>query len=84
MGIIRKSDEQHIIYEHSELEILIAINKEDVKTIKTFWKNNKGKSSQGTDKIEGHKFIFDEEQGSLKIDFENLDKFEIRFLSKYA
>jgi hypothetical protein len=84
MGIIRKSEDQHFVYEHTELGILVAVGKEDTAKIKSFWKTNKAKTNPANDTIEGYKFVFDEEQESLKIDFEKLEKFEIKFLSKYA
>lgn len=84
MGIIRKSEDQHFIYEHSELAILVALTKNQVNIIKKFWKTYKGKSSVPSDTVEGNRFIHDDEQESLKIDFDNLEHFEIKYLQKYA
>lgn len=84
MGIIRKSEDQHFIYEHSELAILVALTKDQANLIKQFWKTYKGKSNPPAETVEGHRFIHDEVQESLKIDFEKLEHFEIRHLQKYA
>lgn len=84
MGIIRKSEDQHYIYEHSELAVLVAIDKEQVNLIKKFWKSNKGKKDLPNDTVKGHRFVHDDEQESLKIDFENMEDFEIKLLQKYA
>jgi len=84
MAIIRKTEAQHIIYEHAELECLVAINKSDVTIIKKFWNTNKGKSKLQNDLIKGYRFVFDEEQDSLIIDFDNQEEFEIQYLKKYA
>ncbi len=84
MAILKSIKPQHLIYEHAELNILVAIPTKDTQKIKSFWKSNKGKSNIPTDTIQGYRFVHDDEQESLKIDFSTLEDFEIRSLQKYA
>jgi len=83
MTILRKTESDFQIYENTDLGILVAIKPEDQKIIKDFWKVNKGKTNASNKAISGHPFIFDEEQGSLKIDFNQINSYEIKYLQKY-
>jgi hypothetical protein len=83
MTILRKTESDFQIYENTDLGILVAIKTSDNSTIKAFWKANKGKSIPANDTISGHPFVFDEEQGSLKIDFSQVNTYEIKYLQKY-
>ncbi len=71
-----------IMYEETELGILVAINVENQKSIKQFWKA-KDKSTVKPQTVKGHSFIHDEEQDSLKIDFSEEKEFEIKNLQKF-
>ncbi len=83
MAVLRKIDNQHIIYEEKTLGVLVAIKKENTAQIKRYWKQNKGKSEQPDDTIQGFSFVHDEEQESLRIDFENEMEFKIKNLEKF-
>lgn len=83
MPIIKKSENEHLVYEHAELGILVAITKDEAKAIKKFWKQYKGKKDVPNDTVKGHPFVFDEEQESLKIDFASEGSYEIKFLQKF-
>jgi hypothetical protein len=73
----------HFIYEHTKLGILVAVNVNDLKTMKAYWKLNKGKTELPADLIKGYPMIHDEEQDSLKIDFSEEKSYEIRELNKF-
>ncbi|TLX72585.1 hypothetical protein E9993_17260 [Labilibacter sediminis] len=82
MGILRTIKSDYEMYENQKLECLVAIQREDCKMIKSFFKKYKGKKDMPNDQIPGYKFVMDEEFESLKIDFENKYEFEIRDLVK--
>ena len=82
MGILKTIKSDYGMYENIRLECLVAIEREDCKTIKSFYKKNKGKVPLPNDKVPGYKFVNDEEFDSLKIDFDHPQKFEIRDLKK--
>lgn len=71
-----------ITYEETELGILVAINSDNQKMIKKYWKT-KDKSKVDTILVKGYPFIHDEEQDSLKIDFSEEKEFEIKNLNKF-
>jgi hypothetical protein len=73
----------YFIYEHTEQGHLVAINTNDLKEMKKYWKLNKGKNPLPPDKIKGFPMIHDEEQDSLKIDFTKEFEYEIRVLNKF-
>jgi hypothetical protein len=73
----------YFIYEHTKLGILVAVNVNDLKEMKAYWKLNKGKSELPADLIKGFPMIHDEEQDSLKIDFSEENTYEIRTLNKF-
>ncbi|MBK3519178.1 hypothetical protein [Carboxylicivirga marina] len=80
MGILRNIKSDHEIYENKSLECLVAIERNDCKQIKAFRKKYKGKEPLPNDKVEGYKFVMDEEFDSLKIDFSQKLSFEIKDL----
>ena len=82
MGILRTVKSEYDIYENTKLNGLVAIQREDVKTIKTFFKKNKGKKPLPNDTVPGFKFITDQEFETLKIDFDHPTKFDIKDLVK--
>lgn len=75
---------EHLIYDNTVLGYLIAIDKTDQKIIKNFWKKNKGKSTIEKDVIGGYRLVQDDEQDSLKIDFEERRDYLIRDLVKFG
>jgi len=83
MGIIKKTGGEHLIYEDSKNGCLIAIEKEAQKAIKNYWKRNKGKQDPSNEVIDAYLLIHDEEQNSLKINFENRIAVEIQYLKKF-
>ena len=74
---------EHIVYEHTKECMLVAIEKENAKKISEYFKANKKAKKLPNDKINGYKFIMDEEYNSLKIDFEAEFEFEIQYLKKF-
>ncbi|WP_430935092.1 hypothetical protein [Saccharicrinis sp. 156] len=82
MGILRTVKSDYEIYENSKLECLIAVEREECKKVKSFFKKNKGKKPLPNATVSGFKFIKDAEFDSLKIDFDHPLKFEIRDLVK--
>lgn len=74
---------EHIVYEHTKEGMLVAIEKENSKKISEYFKANKGAKKLPNDKINGYKFILDEEFNSLKIDFSEDFDFEIQYLKKF-
>lgn len=73
----------YFIYEHTKLGVLVAVNVNDLKEMKAYWKLNKGKSDLPPDLIKGFPMIHDKEQDSLKIDFTEEKSYEIRALNKF-
>ncbi|MCT4591743.1 MAG: hypothetical protein N4A71_28240 [Carboxylicivirga sp.] len=80
MGILRNIKSDYEIYENTVQECLVAIERNDCKQIKAYRKKYKGKEPLPSQVIEGYKFIMDEEFESLKIDFTQKLKFEIKDL----
>lgn len=81
MPVLKKLDNEFLIYEETVLSVLIAVRKEDQKRIKKYWKSkDKSKEEQ---MISGFPFIQTEEQDSLKIDFETKKNYEIVNLKKF-
>ena len=74
---------EHIVYEHTKKGMLVAIEKENSKKISEYFKTNKGAKKLPNDKINGYRFIMDEEYNSLKIDFDTEFDFEIQYLKKF-
>ena len=74
---------EHIVYEHTKEGMLVAIEKENAKKISAYFKVNKGAKKLPNDKINGFKFIMDDEYHTLKIDFETEFDFEIQYLKKF-
>ena len=72
MGILRVIKSDYEMYEHTKLECIVAIERENCKLIKSYFKKYKGKTEQPNDKVPGYKFINDEEFDSLKIDLKRL------------
>lgn len=83
MGILKKEGGEHLVYEIEQEGILVAIEKQNASIIKKYWKKYKGKSEQPEDTIQGFPFIHDEEQDSLKIDFEQEQAYQIKLLKKF-
>lgn len=81
MDINKKSESQYLIYEEGELGILVAIHKSDQTIIKKYWKS-KGERDLSAS-IAGHPFVHDEEQDSLKIDFNQEQQYLITNLKKF-
>jgi len=82
MAVIKKQENEFLIYEETELAVLVAIRKADQKMIKKYWKT-KDKSKLDHTKISGFPFVQTEEQESLKIDFSNQLEYEIVNLKKF-
>ncbi len=82
MGVIRLVKSDYEMYEHIALQILVAIERDECKSMKAFYKKNKGKNPLPPDEIKGFPFINDEEFDSLKIDFDHPAKYKIRDLKK--
>lgn len=74
---------EHIVYEHTKEGMLVAIENENSKKISEYFKANKGAKKLPNDKINGYKFILDDEFNSLKIDFSEEFDFEIQYLKKF-
>lgn len=83
MPILPFKNIEHIVYEHTKEGILVAIEKENAKKINEYFKANKGAKKLPNDKINGYKFIMDEEYKTLKIDFDTEFDFEIQHLKKF-
>lgn len=83
MAILKKEGGEHLVYELEGQGILVAIEKSQANTIKKYWKKYKGKSEQPEDTISGFPFIHDEEQDSLKIDFSEVQSYQIKLLKKF-
>ena len=81
MGILRNIKSDYEIYENGQLECLVAIDRQVCKEIKAYRKKYKGKEALPSQKVEGYKFVMDEEFDSLKIDFSQKFEFEIKDLS---
>lgn len=82
MGILRTIKSDYEMYENKALECFVAIQRDDCKAIKAYYKKNKGQKELPAQKIKGFKFVMDEEFESLKIDFSEELQFEIRDLAK--
>ena len=80
MGILRTIKSDYEIYENQSLECLVAILRDDCKKIKAYRKKNKGQKITPSELISGYKMVMDREFDSLKIDFSEEFKFEIRDL----
>ncbi|WP_075591363.1 hypothetical protein [Labilibacter marinus] len=82
MGILRSIKSDYNMYENTALECFVAINADNAKLIKAFFKKYKGKKIIPNDTIAGYKFVLDEEFDSLKIEFEKEYEFNIKDLKK--
>ena len=81
MPVLKKLDNEFLIYKETELSVLVAVRKTDQSKIKKYWKSkDKAKEEQ---LISGFPFIQTEEQDSLKIDFETEKEYEIVNLKKF-
>lgn len=83
MPILPFQNVEHVIYEHQSEGKLVAIEKEESKQIGVFVKKYKGKKVKPKDKVTGFWMILDEEYNSLKIDFSNEIKVEIKELELF-
>lgn len=83
MQNIQINTPKFITFEEIELGILVAINVEDQKKMKQFWKA-KDKSVLKIQTVKGYSFVHDEAQDSLKIDFSDEREFEIKNLKKFT
>ena len=83
MPTLRSNTNQHLVYEHAELAVLVAVEKAEQVKIKKFWKQYKGKQDLPSDSVVGFPFVHDEEQESLKIDFDSPGNYEIKHLKKF-
>ena len=81
MGLLKKQGDDFLIYEESELSVLVAIRKADQNRIKKYWKSKDKSSVEET--ISGFPFIQTEEQESLKIDFSKEQEYQIANLKKF-
>lgn len=81
MPVLRKSENEFLIYEDPTQAILVAIRKTDQSKIKKYWKS-KDKSSVDAF-ISGFPFIQSDEQETLKIDFDTEMQFQIANLKKF-
>ena len=66
MGVIRLIKSDYEMYENQHLECLVAIEKENCKAVKSYFKKYKGKQEKPNDKVAGFKFVMDEEFGSFE------------------
>lgn len=82
MAVIKKQDNEFLIYEETKLSILVAVSKSDQKKIKKYWKT-KDKSTVADTTIAGFPFVQTDEQESLKIDFSQENQYEIVNLQKF-
>ena len=82
MALLKRQDDEFLVYEESEQSILVAIRKSDQIKIKKYWKT-KDKSKVTETTIAGFPFIQTEEQESLKIDFSKESEYEIVHLKKF-
>ncbi|MGB1041309.1 MAG: hypothetical protein ACPGVD_10585 [Flavobacteriales bacterium] len=80
MPILPFNNVEHVIYEHTKEGKLFAVEKSNTELIKAFFKKNKSKKAKPSDEISGYWFVMDEEYNSLKIDFSEEIKVEIREL----
>ena len=76
-----KQTNDFLIYEETELSILVAIRKADQPLMKKYWKSKD--KSKVESKINGFPFVQTEEQETLKIDFEQETVYEIVNLKKF-
>lgn len=83
MAIIRNSTIDFEIYENQSQGILIAISRDDVAIIKSYFKKYKGKKNAPRDKVNGNPFILDEEFDSLKVDYSTTKSYLISDLKKF-
>lgn len=83
MTLIKKGGGDHLVYELEGQGILVAIEKQQISSIKKYWRKYKGKSEQPDDTVPGFPFIHDEEQDSLKIDFSEEQFYCIKLLKKF-
>ena len=82
MAILKKQDNEFLVYEESELVLLVAIRKDEQKKIKTYWKS-KDKSKVADTTVSGHPFIQKEDQDGLSIDFSQEGVYDIVNLKKF-
>lgn len=82
MGILRSIKNEHVLFENTNLECVVAIHESDAKKIKAYFKKYKAKKDKPKELVSGHLFIYDEEFESNKIDFSKTVEFEIKDLSK--
>ncbi len=82
MAKIEINTPKFITYEETELGVLVAINLDNQKLIKKYWKT-KDKSKLDYQSVKGFLFIHDEEQDSLKIDFSEEKEFALKNLEKF-
>ncbi|MFT5779171.1 MAG: hypothetical protein ACI837_002128 [Crocinitomicaceae bacterium] len=83
MEVLRKEEDEFLVYEESELAILVAIRKVDQLQIKNYWKKKEA-STEPDKTISGFPFIHSDEQESLKIDFTQEGNYLIRNLKKFS
>jgi len=82
METIHLQKTNYTTYEETELGILVAVNSENQKIIKKFWKT-KDKSKVEHSEVKGFPFIHTDEQDSLKIDFTEEKLYTIENLKKF-
>jgi len=82
MGLLRTIKSNFEMFDNKNLDCLVAIQQDQCKDVKSFFKKYKGKKNIPNDTIQGFKFIKDEEFGSLKIDFETKYTFNVKDLYK--
>jgi hypothetical protein len=83
MEILRKEEDEFLVYEDLELGILVAIKKDDQIQLKNYWK--KKEAATDPDKtVSGFPFVHSDEQESLKIDFSTSENYLIRNLKKFG
>jgi hypothetical protein len=75
LPFVNKSE---VIYENLSEGILVAVSSEENCKIIDFQKKNKGKKKLPFTKVQGYRFVLDEEFDSLKIDF----SIEVDFIIK--
>jgi len=84
MTILRSIKDELSYYHHLKLDTLVALDAENHAALIAIKKQNKKGSpkSKTRSKVQGYKFIEDEELGTLKIDFSTLLTFDVNELEK--
>lgn len=83
MNLLGAKNKGEVVYEHSVLNILVALTYEDSCTVRKYAKKYKNKKNPPSEKVSGFKFELDSEFDSLKIDFSKSFEFLIKDLKLF-